>query len=119
VWERQCLEIGPVGDTRVAETGAGLRVPLHVQPRARRNEIAGYHNGALKVRLTAPPVEDAANRALLEFFASRLDLPKSRLSIVSGSKSRNKVLRIEGITLAEFLARLDLPVAGCGLRIGD
>ncbi len=84
-------------------TGSAVEVALHVQPRARRNEITGLHGGALKLRLCAPPVDDAANRAVIEFFASRLHLPKSRLQILSGMKSRDKTLRIESISLTDFL----------------
>ena len=87
---------------RIRETGPGVEIALHVQPRARRNEIAGLYNGALKLKVAAPPVDDAANRAVIEFFASLLDLPKSRLSIISGTKSREKVLRIDGLSLGEF-----------------
>ena len=87
---------------RIRKTDSGLEVAFHVQPRARRTEIDGLHNGALKLKVTAPPVEDAANRAVIEFFASLLDVPKSRLQIVSGLKSREKVLRIESVSLSDF-----------------
>ena len=96
----------PERDCQVRERQAGLEVPLHVQPRARRNEIVGLHDGALKLRIAAPPVDDAANRAIIAFFASLLAMPKSRLQIVSGQKSRDKVLRIEGMTLGELRSRL-------------
>ena len=83
----------------VRETNTGLEVPLHVQTRARRNEIAGLHGSALKLRITAPPVDDAANRAILALFASLLAIHKSRLKLVSGQKSRDKVLGIEGASV--------------------
>jgi len=91
---------------QVKEKQTGLEVPLHVQVRARRDEIAGVHNGALRLRISAPPVDDAANRAIVAFFASLLAIPKSRLQIVSGQKSRDKVLRIEGMTLDELRSRI-------------
>jgi uncharacterized protein len=91
---------------RFVESNTGLDVPLHVQPRAKRNQIAGYFNGALKLKIAAPPVDDAANRAVIEFFASLLNLPKSRLHIVAGAKSRDKVLRIEALSLGEFLRHI-------------
>jgi uncharacterized protein len=91
---------------QIRERETGLEVPLHVQVRARRDEIAGVHNGALKLRISAPPVDDAANRAIVAFFASLLAIPKSRLRIVSGQKSRDKVLRIEGISLDELRSHL-------------
>jgi len=93
-------------DWQVKEKQTGLEVPLHVQVRARRDEIAGVHNGALRLRISAPPVDDAANRAIVAFFASLLAIPKSRLQIVSGQKSRDKVLRIEGMTLDELRSRI-------------
>ena len=89
------------------ETGAGLEVQLHVQPRAKRTEIAGFYNGALKLRVASPPVDDAANRALVQFFSDILGIPKSRLIIASGAKSRDKILRIESITRDAFLSHLE------------
>ena len=86
----------------VRETDAGLQVRLHVQPRAKRCEISGAHNGALKVKVTAPPVDDAANRAVVEFFADLLHIPKSRLAIQAGLKSRDKVLHIKDLSLKDF-----------------
>jgi uncharacterized protein len=91
---------------RIRENSSGLEIALHVQPRARRNGIAGMHNGALRLKISAPPVDDAANRAVLQFFSSLLDIPKSRLRIVSGEKSREKILRIEGIPFSRLLTRL-------------
>jgi len=92
----------------VRETEAGLEMRLHVQPRAGRCEIAGVFNGALKVKVTAPPVNDAANRAIIEYFSKLLRVPKSSLQIPAGSKSRDKILRIRGLSLSEFTARLSI-----------
>lgn len=91
---------------RIRETGTGLMVPLHVQPRARRTQIAGIHNGALKVKISAPPVDDAANRAIVDYFSKTLGLPKSHVQIVAGQKSRDKLLCISGISLQAFRALL-------------
>ncbi len=91
---------------RIRDSGSSLDVPLHVQPRARRNEIVGIHNGALKLKIVAPPVDAAANRAILRFFADLLEIPISRLRILSGEKARDKFLRIEGVSLSQFLSRL-------------
>jgi hypothetical protein len=98
------LENATVDNTgfRIRESGADIEVPLHVQPRARRTQIAGLHDGTLKLKISAPPVDDAANRAILEFFSGLLGHPKSRLHIISGGKSRNKVLRIEDMSLKRF-----------------
>ena len=79
---------------------------VRVQPRASRNEVAGLVGDTLKIRLTAPPVEGAANDACLAFLAKLLDLPPSRLAIIQGERSRNKVVRITGLTPNEVHARL-------------
>ncbi len=88
---------------QIRETNSGVNILLHVVPRAKRCEIAGLHNGALKLKVTAPPVANAANQAVVEFFASLLDIPLSRLHIVSGSKSRQKILHVEGVSVHELL----------------
>ncbi len=92
-------------DITIRETGTGLEVVLHVQPRARRNEIAGVHDQALKVKISAPPVDDAANRAVVEFFSDLLDIPKTRITIISGDRSRRKTVRINGLSVPDFLSR--------------
>ena len=79
---------------------------VRVQPRASRNEVAGLVGETLKIRLTAPPVEGEANAACLKFLAKLLDLAPSRLAIIRGDRSRNKVVRITGLTQAEVHARL-------------
>jgi uncharacterized protein len=90
------------------ETGLGLEVRLHVLPRAKHSEIVGVHNGALKLKVTAPPVDDAANRAIIDFFSRLLGVSKSSLSIPTGAKSRDKTLQIKGLALSRFLELIDL-----------
>jgi hypothetical protein len=90
---------------KLVEKGPFLDVALHVIPRANRNEAVGLHGRSLKIRVMSPPVDNAANRAVIEYFASRLRIPKSTMRILSGQKSRAKTLRIEGLSRAEFLAR--------------
>ena len=75
------------------------RISIYVQPRASKTAVAGVHDGAVKIRLAAPPVEGAANAALVEFIAERLDIAKSRVRVVAGQSSRRKVLEIDGIDL--------------------
>ncbi|MFP5354023.1 MAG: DUF167 domain-containing protein [Gemmatimonadota bacterium] len=75
----------------------GVRFPVRVQPRASRTEIAGTHQGALKVRLQAPPVDGAANEALVEFLAESLGVPRRMVEIVSGASSRTKLVEVAGI----------------------
>ena len=93
---------------QVLETANGLQVRIHAQPRARRSEIAGIYNGALKIKIAAPPVDDAANSAIIDFFAALLDVPKSRVSIAAGLKSRDKTLLVKGVSSDSFISALHL-----------
>lgn len=76
-------------------TGADLELSVHVQPAAKRTAIQGTHAGVLKIRISARPVEGAANDALLAFLAEALQVPRSRCVLVSGQTSRQKRIRIE------------------------
>ncbi len=77
---------------------------MRVLPRSSRNEIVGEAEGVLKIKLTAPPVEGAANQALVEFLSKKLKVSKSRISIITGQTGRSKVVAIEGITKADLLS---------------
>ncbi|HET9275210.1 MAG TPA: DUF167 family protein [Gemmatimonadales bacterium] len=77
----------------------GVRLRLHIQPRASRTELAGLHGDALKLRVSAPPVEGAANDAVIRFLAGRLGVPRSAVRIVSGASGRRKVLAVTGVTV--------------------
>ncbi|MFZ0432500.1 MAG: DUF167 domain-containing protein [Candidatus Acidiferrales bacterium] len=79
---------------------------MRISPRASRDAIEGEHAGALKVRLTAPPLDGRANDALRRLLAARLNLPLAAVRIVAGEKSRNKRVEIRGITPSQFLAVL-------------
>ena len=76
----------------------GVRFAVHVQPRARSNQVCGVHGQAIKVRLVAPPVEGAANKALVKFLSGQLGVPKSHVSIIHGETSRHKVVEVLGVT---------------------
>ena len=82
-----------------------VRFRVHVQPRASRSEIAGMHGDALKVRLEAPPVDDAANDALIQLLADALGLTKRAVRIVSGARSRDKLVEVVGAS-AEQVTQL-------------
>lgn len=82
---------------------------MRVQPRAARTEVVGEQGGALKVRVAAPPVDGAANEALIRFLAERLGVARSAVSVAGGSASRSKTILVTGLTLADALKRLDLP----------
>lgn len=84
-----------------------VRFEVHVRPRASRTELAGLHAGALKVRVAAPPVDAAANRALIEFLAERLGVSRRSVRIVAGEKSRTKVLEADGITPEQIASLRD------------
>jgi uncharacterized protein (TIGR00251 family) len=84
----------------------GVSVRIYVAPRASANRIVGTHNGSLKVALTAPPVDGAANKALVEFMAKELGVPRRAVTIVSGTSSRNKTLRVIGVTVERVLGQL-------------
>ena len=85
----------------VQEWNGAVVVAIRVQPRASRDEVAGEWNGALKVRLQAPAVEDRANEALCEYLAALLKTPKSAVRILSGDRSRIKRIAIRGVTELE------------------
>ena len=85
---------------------SAIRVDVYVQPRASKTEVAGLHDGCVKIRLAAPPVDGAANAELIEFVADRLDVAKSCVKVVAGQGGRRKVLEIEGVTLDAFHAAM-------------
>ncbi len=86
----------------------GLLLQVYVQPKAKADEIVGPHGEALKIRLTAPPVEGKANEALRKFLAKLLKIPKSAVKIVSGTTSRQKGVYLEGLDLETACKRLGL-----------
>ena len=84
----------------------GCTLALRLQPAARKNAVTGLHADAVKIALTAPPVDGKANEALIDFLAETLHLPRARIAIVSGLTSRSKLLRITGRNAAEVAAAL-------------
>lgn len=95
-------------ELRVTESGGGASFQVRVIPRARRTEIAGILDGALKVRLAAPPVEGAANEALVKFLAERLGARARDVEILSGHTSRMKTVRVSGLSAGEVRRCLSL-----------
>ena len=94
------------------ESAKGISFAVKVHPRARKNAVTGTVGEALKLALTAPPLEGRANHAAIEFFAEVFQIPRSSVTIASGETSRNKVVRIAGLsraavekTLTEALSR--------------
>jgi uncharacterized protein len=88
-------------------TGVTFSVKLH--PRAKKNAITGLISHALKLSLAAPPVDGKANDACIEFFANTLNVPRSSVSIAAGATSRNKVIRVTGLSAEEVRQRLQIP----------
>ena len=90
----------------INETAAGVTFAIKVQPRAKRNAIVGELGDALKVALTAPPVDGKANQACVEFLSEILRVPRSAVMIAAGETSRNKVIRVVGVSAALVRERL-------------
>ncbi len=93
---------------RIEQRPGAVRLSVRVQPRASRSEVVGEHDGALKVRLAAPPVEGEANRELVRFLAKLLHVAPSRVSVVSGETGRSKVVQVEGLAVADVERALGL-----------
>lgn len=83
---------------QVTEKDGVVSFAVRVQPRASREEVAGEYQDALKIRLTAPPIDDRANQALRKLLASRLNVPLAAVRIASGEHSRTKRVEIRGVT---------------------
>ena len=96
------------GALTITTTTTGLRVALRVMPRSPRTAIAGVRDGRLLIRVTAPPVDNAANEAVVAVLAAALDLPRSAIHIVAGASARNKMADIAGLQEAQLLAQLRL-----------
>jgi uncharacterized protein len=88
------------------ESAGGVAFAVKVHPRAKKNAITGELGDALKVSLTAPPIEGRANQACVEFFANLLKVQRSSVTIASGQTSRNKVIQVAGLTARQVQDRL-------------
>jgi uncharacterized protein (TIGR00251 family) len=84
----------------------GIRLTLHVQPGARKSEVAGEHGEALKIRLAAPPVEGKANAELLRWLADYLGVPRKAVTLLNGERNRHKIVAVDGLDAAAALAML-------------
>jgi uncharacterized protein (TIGR00251 family) len=84
----------------------GVMLSVKLQPRASANEIGEPMGNELRIKVTAPPVDSAANEALIRFLAETLDCPRNRIELVRGNKSRHKTLKLHGISAEFALARL-------------
>ena len=89
-------------------TDSGVLLRVRVQPRASRDRLEGVHGDQLRIRLTAPPVDGAANAACIAFLAKSLGVRRSQVRIEAGEKSRDKRIHISGLTPAEVATALDV-----------
>ena len=90
----------------IREISGGVTFAVRIHPRAKKDAITGKLGDTLKVSLTAPPVEGKANDACIEFFAKLLKVPRSSITIAAGQSSRNKVIRVGGLTAQQVRDRL-------------
>jgi uncharacterized protein len=80
--------------------GKSARIEVRLQSRGSRDELLGWRDGVLRAKVTAPPVDGRANQSLCRLIAKQLGVPPSRVSVVRGEKSRDKVIRVEGVEIA-------------------
>jgi uncharacterized protein (TIGR00251 family) len=90
----------------IHDAAEGAIFSIRVHPRAKKNAITGELGDALKLSLTAPPIDGKAKAACIEFFAKFLKVPRSSVTIAAGESSRNKVIRVIGLSAEEVLKRL-------------
>ena len=90
----------------LTDTPAGAVLALRIIPRASKNAIQGVHGDSLKIRLSAPPVDGAANAALIEFLADTLALPRARIQLLSGATARTKRVLLAGLTAAAIQSHI-------------
>ena len=91
----------------LTDTPSGAVLSLRIVPRAAKNAIQGEHGDALKIRLCAPPVDGAANAALIEFLSDALSLPRARVQLLSGATSRNKRVLLAGCSASSLRSLLN------------
>jgi len=99
-------EVNPMAGWIISEDNGSVTIAVQVIPRARRSQVAEPHGDALRVRVAAPPVEGAANEALVAFLANRLGIRKRDIALVTGQHARRKRLRVSGVTAETVRARL-------------
>jgi uncharacterized protein len=92
----------------IRDTPSGATFAVRVRSRAKKNAITGEIGGALKVGLTAPPIEGRANEACVQFLAKLLDVPRSSITIAAGQSRRNKVICIASLSAADLTLRLQV-----------
>jgi uncharacterized protein (TIGR00251 family) len=93
---------------RIEEKNGCVSFNVRVQPRASRTELAGEHDGAIKLRISAPPVDNKANEECKKFLAKLLDVASNAVEIIQGESSRSKVIRVRGVTAEQIYKSLNI-----------
>lgn len=93
-------------DIAVSENENSISVSVYLQPKASKTEYVGLYGDAIKLRVAAPPVDNAANQACIEFLAKRLDISKNNIQLISGESSRKKRFEIKGVSKVHFVKSL-------------
>lgn len=96
----------PETQFRINPYESGIRFSAVIQPRSSQNEISGIHNNSLKIRLTSPPVDGAANKTCVKFLAKWLGVSPSKIRIVAGLSNKNKTIEIDDIDESAFRNKL-------------
>jgi uncharacterized protein (TIGR00251 family) len=104
------------GSGPVRATAHGARIDVRVIPRSPRTGVEGVRDGRLLVRVTAPPVDSAANEAVVAVLADTLGVPKRSVRLVAGATGRNKTIEVNGVDVGDVMARLQQPEAERGQR---
>ncbi len=89
-------------DCILKEDSEGITLRVRIQPGASRDQIVGVVEGALRLRITAPPVEGAANKQCIKFLAKKLHIAKSKITLLKGEHAREKILRMSGVSTADL-----------------
>ena len=95
----------PSEPVAIRESPDGVSFSVHVQPRASRCGVTGIRNGAVKIRLTSPPVDGAANEQCIDLFAGLLKVHRRHVTIITGATSRHKIVRIAGISAEQITSQ--------------
>jgi len=88
------------------QTDEGVEISLYIQPKASKTELIGEHNGLLKIKIKAPPVEGQANTEVIEFLSEILQIPKRQIEFLKGDKSREKKVLVRGLNCLQVQAAL-------------
>ena len=92
----------------IKQNNGYITLKVRVQPKASKTALTGILDGVLKVSITAPPVDNEANKALCEYLAKRLKLPKSAVTVIVGETNRNKIVAIKNVTIEKLRAELTI-----------